>query len=332
MSDWLLADDIINMIDEMAQDAKHPAFAHHGHTHFYSGPSRDVKRALSDPNTDNYRRGLRRRHVLNAIAIDDTRVGKFLLNFKGVGSAVIKGKGTFTYFEEHEEVDDAERVTQALLPWRHASRYFALNSWGHVSTTVSGAFDKGVYYTEEVPHLFDDMHNSPYLDPIKSAIEELFTPRKQAIEKVNLFPFAPIENVYKTVGIRQAHQVICRTEQRMALHEALKGIELKTIREGMKHAAQEVLSRPMEAFQYYLESKECYQVDRQLMMKHTAAKAKKSHIEPPAVRAKTKQENMKLFGLMALALVKTELDLTPATSRPSIPSFSLTGSKVTLAV
>lgn len=332
MSDWLKADDLIRVIDTMVLDPKHPAFAHNGHTHLYSGPLKSIRDAILGIVVDNHGRALMRRRQLGAVIIDDTLVGKYLINFKGIRGATISGKGTFDYFRVNPDIDDSERVTQALAPWQQASRYFAMASWGYVSTTVCGASTSGVYYTLEVPYAINPDHKCAFMPPIEDTIRNLFIPRKKPIEFVNLIPFARVEKAYSPSDWLRAQKIICLGEQRMALHDALAGVNPKTIREGIKVAAHEVLSRPIETYQYYLESGECYKNDRQLMFASTHAKPKKSHTSSPLANQKARQHKIEEFGLMALQLVKTEIDLMPPASRPSIPAFSLVDGKVTLAV
>ncbi len=193
MSDWLKADDLTRVIDGMVLDTKHPAFAHNGHTHLYSGPLKSIREAILGIVVDNHGRALMRRRQLGAVIIDDTLVGKYLINFKGVRGATILGKGTFDYFRVNPDIDDSERITQALAPWQHASRYFALASWGYVSTTVCGASINGVYYTLETPYTINPNHKCSFMPPIEDTIHNLFIPRKKPIEYVNLLPFAQVE-------------------------------------------------------------------------------------------------------------------------------------------
>lgn len=331
--DWLEANDIILMIEELVLDKKQHAFAHNGHTHFYSGPRKDIQKLIDGVLVINHRRALRRRQQLGAVIIDDTCVGSFLLGFKGIGKAVVSGKGTFDYFKDNPRFVGFDKVEQALIPWYFASRLFALTAWGHVSTTVCGAAPTGAYYTIEAPYGINEDHPTPAgMSPLKDTIKALFVPRRQPIEFINLFPFDRIKKLYTPTDWKKAHKAICLGEIRMARHEALKGIEPKTIREGLKLAAQEVLLRPVEVFQFFLESQECYHVDQDYMFKNTTARPRKSAVASPAVRQVERQRTLKEFGLMALECVKAELALLPPAERPAVPAFSLIDGRVTLGV
>ena len=118
----------------------------------------------------------------------------------------------------------------------------------------------------------------------------------------------------------------------MTLHEALHGVKSVTIREVIKKASQEILLRPIELFQYFLESQECYRVDRDLMIKSAMAKPRKSTLAAPRERQQQRERRLEEFGAMALRLIKTELELLPLAERPSIPAFSMIGSKMTFDV
>jgi len=330
--DWLDANDIIIRVEDLVLGKKHLAFAHNGHTHFYSGPLRDIQKLIHGIYVVNHGRALRRRRQLGAVVIDDTAVGSFLSNFKGIGKAVISGNGTFDYFEANPHFTDFSKTEQALIPWHFTSRLFALASWGYVSTTVCGADSDSVYYTIEAPHGLNENHPAPAgMAPLKDTIKALFVPRKQPIEFINLFPFDRIEKLYTPTDWKKAHKAICLGEIRMARHDALQGINPKTIRDGLKLAAQEVLSRPIETFQYFLESQEAYRLDKDYMFKHTTARPRKSTATAsPTVRQAERQHTLQEFALMALECVQAEIALLPPTARPAIPAFSLIDGGMTL--
>lgn len=314
-SDWLLADDINDMTDDMVCAAPHLAFEHQGHVHFYSGPLMWISEQMLGVKS-NHERALIWGPKHGAILIDNTRVGKFLINFKGVGSALITSKGTFKYFEANKRVpNEHEKNLQALAPWKHASTLFVMASWGHVTTTVCGASRDGVYYTLEVPQTINSNHNGM---PIKDTIKALFVPRKKPIEFVNLIPFSRIAQGYTPEKWEDAHMMICRGEQRMALHEALDGVKPVTIREAFKQTSREVLSRPIEAYQYFLESQESYRLDLQQMIKETTARPRKSALQSPQKRQQKRESRLEKFGLMAWQLVKTEIDILPLSARPAL--------------
>ncbi len=339
-NDWLSADNIVDFLDEIVLTKGRLAFEHNGHTHLYSGPAQHILRNIigpyaADPTVliKNHARAIRRASQLNAVLIDHTFVGKYLENFKGIGSALIKGKGTFDYFDEHPEITDVSEIRKSqILPWQHASRYFALAAWGYVSTTVCGAPEHGVYYFVEAPYGLNEDHPTPAgMAPLKDTIKALFIPRPQPIEFINMFPFDRIEKLYTTTDWKKAHKAICLGEIRMARHDALQGVNPKTIRDGLKLAAQEVLSRPVETFQYFLESQEAYRVDKDYMFKHTTARPRKtSPTASPTVRQAERQDNLREFAFMALECVQAEIALLPPAQRPAIPAFSLIDGGMTL--
>jgi len=314
LGDWLFADDLNDRIDDIVLDPTLPALDHNGHVHVYSGPERDVKRQIAGVLIDNHERAIIRAARFGAVLIDDTRVGKFLIEFKGVGSAIIAGKGTFEYFRAHPHVDDADRFSQAIAPWQHASVLFALAASGYVTTTVSGAPPDGVYCSLETPHLINSYHTG---FPLKNIVRALFVPRKEPVEYFNLVPYPQIEAVYTPTNWKPATKMIVKSEHRMSLQEALHAVRPSTIRDALKLASREVLSNPIELYEYFLESRECYEVARELMIKSTTASPRKTS-KTPIERQQLRERRLEEFGAMALALVQTELDLMPAASRPSI--------------
>ena len=206
MSDWLLADDINRMIDDLVSDKGLKALDHNGHTHFYSMPYRDVLRKISGIKINNHGRALKRAPQLGATLIDDTLVGKFLTNFKGMGNAVISGKGTFDYFDVNPIIDDVKRSEQALATWKHASRYFALASWGYVSTSICGASRWGVCCSIETPYSINPEHPTPTdMSPLDDALKALFVPRKTPVAFINLVPFARVADGYTPTNWEPAH-------------------------------------------------------------------------------------------------------------------------------
>ena len=329
--DWLFADDIIAMLEDMAMDAKNPLFAHNGHVHLYSGPSYDVGDLISGVDLDNHDRAIVRAARLGATLIDDTRGGQFLSEFKGIGGALISGKGLWDYFRENPFViGKPEENRQAILPWKHASRLLALLANGHVTTTVNGAFrDSGVYYTIEAPYCLNAEHPDPVGLPFRDTAKELFVPRREPIEFINLLPFDRVANGYTPTNWEPAHRLICLGEQRMVLHESLDGLKPPTIRKALTEAAGEVLSRPIEAYQYLLECREAYRVDRHLLLERTGA-PNLPPLLPPVERQQTREDRLRNFALLALQLVRTELDMLPPDARPAIPEFTLPGSGLIL--
>lgn len=116
----------------------------------------------------------------------------------------------------------------------------------------------------------------------------------------------------------------------MALYEALKGIKPSEIKKGFFKASEEVLSRPIEAFQFFLESREAYHVDLKQMLKSTKGATKKSALEPAIVRQEKRELKLIEFGMTALHAVQTELALLPSAKRPAIPDYPLLDGKVIL--
>ncbi len=104
----------------------------------------------------------------------------------------------------------------------------------------------------------------------------------------------------------------------MGLYEAIEGADVKTIRAAMKLAAKDVCTRSVEAFEYFLDSRERFLHDSKNMMKRVAPTASPFYARSPAERAQHKDDKLKQFGLMVWKLVETELSLMPASSRPKI--------------
>ncbi len=332
MSDWLTADDIVAILTKMAANPTPPAFEHFGHTHLYSSLDRNTAKQISGTVIDNHERAKYRAKQLGARLIEETHVGIFLTEFRGVGRAMSSGKGMFAYFKEHPFIDDAERDVQARAPWKHASRMFSLAAWGHVSTTVCGAYRGGIYYTVEAPYTLNSDHVPPPDFPMDPALEALFQPRLKPIEYINLVPFKRIKKGYSPTNWEAAHKMICLGEQRMALHDALDGIKPATIKKAIALASKDVLERPVNTFQCYLESKEAYLVDRDDMLTKASATPIKPALKSPLARQQKREQRLINFGLMALQAVKTEIELLPPDSRPDIPEFSIIGGKVVLKV
>ncbi|HBM90919.1 MAG TPA: hypothetical protein DD400_03460 [Rhodospirillaceae bacterium] len=170
------------------------------------------------------------------------------------------------------------------------------------------------------------------LPKLKETTRLIFLPRKKPLDFVNMLPYGKIDRIYDPRDWKQAGKVICLGEIRMAKHDALSGVKREKIREGIKLAARDVLSRPIEIYKYYLESRECYQLDRQCIKKETTNKPRKSQTETPETRTKNRHQSLKEFGVIALHAVKAEIELLPKAERPTIEPFELSNGRLKLAV
>jgi len=330
-SDWLLADEFLAILKSMAADPLNPGFGHFGHTHLYATIDDRIAFRISGDKIDNKNRASMRAKQLGAMRIEETRAGIYLEEFIGIGTAQITGKGLWDYFYANPLVPDPdEKILQARTVWKHASRLFALAAWGHISTTVCGAFRGGVYYTIEAPYMLNPDHVPAPNFPMDPALKALFLPRPKPIEYINLVPFKRIKKGYSPTNWEAAHKMICLSEQRMALHDALEDIKPATIKRAIALASKDVLERPVKTFQYYLESQEAYLVDRDDMLTKAAATPIKPALKSPLMRQQKRERRLIDFGLTALQAVKTEIELLPPDKRPDIPPFSIIGGKVIL--
>ena len=304
---WLSPDDLVRQLDDRLVVLQDAAFPHGGYPHYYSGPSADVARALIGNHKSNRDRAVIWARKHGTTLIDDTPLGRDLNNFEGVG--------TFRYFNNNPLIAIDQKINAALLPWKHLSRHFALSVWGHVSTTVCGANRGAVYYTLELPYTLNHAHFGLRADDF---IHALLNPRRIPIETINLVPFAQIFAGYNGTGYERAHDLICMGEQRVALHEALKSVKPASIKHALALASKEVLSSPVEAYEYFLESRDRYQLDRKSILQDLGKPVPASYGKTPQERYEKRTAQLEAFGMAAFALVKTELDLMPKTMRPNL--------------
>lgn len=332
-SDWLIADEFLPILKTMASDPSTPGFGHFGHTHFYSSLDERVAHEISGTVINNKARAILRSKQLGAMRIEETSAGIYLEEFNGIGTAKISGKGLWEYFAANPLVPNpSDKKLQARTVWKHASRLFALAAWGHVSTTVCGAYRGGIYYTVEAPYTINPDHNPPPDFAMDPALKALFVPRKKPIEYINLVPFNRIEKAYSPRKWEAAHKMICLGEQRMALQDALEGIKPDSIKKAISLASGDILERPVQTYEYFLESQEAYLVDRERMLAKASTTPIKPTLKAPIVRQNIREQRLIDFGLAALQAVKTEIELLPPSKRPNIPEYSILGGKVVLKV
>jgi len=309
---WVLPKDVISEIDAEANRLKDGAFPHNGQLHFYSGPSKPVWDLISGDKEKNYARAINCAKQHGATIIDDTPIGKYLLGYAGTG--------TFVYFDKNPLVPASEKREAGLLPWKHASRLFALSAHGQITTTVTGADRLGIYYTVELSNVFQPS----YLDlSATEFLTALSVPRQKKVKAINLIPFPRIISEWKSKGVEAAHITIQRGEIRMALHEALEKSKPETIRAALKLASKEVLRSPKEAYEYFLLSQEYFLADRALQMPGTKFSDRFLNTTPEK-RQQRREKRLYQFTAQTLQLIETEIALMPQNERPDflIPSYA----------
>ncbi|MDD2324621.1 MAG: hypothetical protein PHW63_01215 [Alphaproteobacteria bacterium] len=149
-------------------------------------------------------------------------------------------------------------------------------------------------------------------------VRDLLNPRKLPVEFVNLVPFSRIETGYTPTNWRPAQRLVCLGEIRSAYHEAIEGAKPSEIRKALAAASKEVLSNPVEAFQYFLEVHDSYRIARDLMMKATTPRPRKSAPTTPDERRIKRADRLDTFGTMVWKTVEAELALMPPAARPRI--------------
>ena len=258
---WVLPKDIIDEIDQRANALGVDAFPHTGRLHFYSGPSQAVFDLIAGPTLANRDRAIAWAKDHGAMVIEETPIGKWLDTYEGIG--------TFDYFDANPRIPDTEKDIAGVAPWQHLSHLYALSAHGQITTTVAGASRRGVYYTVELPNTLVPSYMGL---TAKQFLDDLSAKRTKPVEAINLISFDRILKARDARGdIGDAHNLIQLGEQRMALQEALETSRPSSIREALKLASKEVLRSPAEAYKYFLESQERYQIDRALQMKGTKA-------------------------------------------------------------
>ena len=302
---WVLPPDLIDEIDNRANVLGVDAFPHNGHLHFYSGPSFQVFRLIAGDAKTNQDRAVIWAKDHGATIIEDTPIGKWLDKYEGVG--------TFNYFRANPRIPDADKDPAGLAPWKHLSHLYALSAHGQITTTVAGASRRGVYYTIELPNTLMPSYMGL---TAKQFLDDLSAKRTKPVEAINLVAFDRILNVRDTKGVEGAHTLIQLGEQRMALQEALETSRPSTIRQALKLASKEVLRSPAEAYKYFLESQERYQIDRALQMKGTKAADDFLTHKTPDVRQRRREERLDQFTSKVLLLIETEIALMPIADRP----------------
>lgn len=310
---WVLPKDVISEIDAEADRLKDGAFPHNGQLHFYSGPCEAVWNLIAGNKEKNYKRAINWAKEHGATIIDDSPIGKFLLSYAGMG--------TFVYFDKNPYIPASEKEEAGLLPWKHASRLFALSAHGHVTTTVAGADRHGMYYTVELSNVLQPNYLGLSATEFLAALS---TPRKKEVQAINLIPFARVVGEWKGKGIEAAHKMIQRGEIRMALHEALEKSKPDTIRAALKLASKEVLRSPAEAYKYYLESQERFLIDCALQMPGTKFSESFMKNKTPDVRQQNREEHLHQFTAQTLQLIETEIALMSPSSRPDfiLPAYA----------
>ena len=281
------------------------AFPHFGRAHYYSGPNKEVlaelEKSYGKTFSRNHARAINWAKTHNATIIDNTPLALLLTKFD-----------SFSKYSTPEE---------QILPWRHLSRMYALSMWGHVSTTVCGADTvSGVYFNEEITHTINP-HHLKLIAPgsfDSDFYHALFNPSNKKIADINIRPFNEFETLYNPSDVIPVHRRVCLSEQRMGLHEAIEGADIKTIKTALRVASQEVCTRPVEAYEYFLDSRERFLLDRKNMMKNAAHTTAPFYKRSPTERAQHKGDELKQFGLMVWNLIETELALMPASKRPKI--------------
>ena len=303
---WVLPQDVSDEIDGRANALGVDAFPHNGYLHFYSGPSFQVMRLIAGDAKTNQERAVIWAKDHGAAIIEDTPIGSWLDKYEGVG--------TFNYFRANPRIPDTEKNPAGLAPWKHLSHLYALSAHGQITTTVAGANRTGVYYTVELPNTlvpsYMGLTATQFLD-------DLSAKRTKPVEAINLIAFDRILKVRDARGdIGDAHNLIQLGEQRMALQEALETSRPSTIRQALKLASKEVLRSPAEAYKYFLESQERYQIDRALQMKGTKAADDFFAHKTPDVRQRRREERLDQFTSKVLLLIETEIALMPVADRP----------------
>ncbi len=313
--DWLTADDITAMVDDMVVKMGEAAFPHNGRAHLYSGPSKIVWNQILGLKTDNHDRAVEWAKNNGVTLIDDTPVGKFLDQFEGIG--------TFEYFKVNPRVPDAAKFNEAIKPWKHASRLFIAALWGDVTTTICGANRQGVYYGVELPSAINPGHIGL---SIPETIRELLNPRAKPIETINEIPMVYIERYYQPSDYEPAHRLVGLGEQRMALHQAFRTSSPAAVRDALKLASAEILKTPADAYRYFLESQERYRIDRKEQLTGTPAETRPCYNQTPEERQKTRETQLMDFVARGLERIEAEIDpSTPASIPFTIKAVSSSG-------
>ncbi len=309
---WVLPEDVIAEIDRRANKLKERAFPHNGHLHYYSGPSAAVWNLIADPKEKNHDIAIAWAKAHGAMIIDDSPIGKFLTNYKGMG--------TFAYFNLNPRIPARDRRDAGLRPWKHASHLLALSAHGQVTTTVNGADRGGVYYTIEYANTMEPS----YLGLSASEfLDALSTPRKKEVLNINMLPFKEVLAKRDNKGTESAHVMIQLGATRMALHEALEKSDPDYIRKALNLASKEVLRSPAEAYKYFLVSQERFLIDRADQMKGTAFAENFAKHQTPIVRKQRREERLDQFTSKVLFLIETEIAMMPPSARPDfiVPSY-----------
>lgn len=304
---WLTPDHIIYRLDERIDELGERAFPHNGHLHYYSSAMGDIAPQLVYPKPTNHHRAIAWTNVHGGYLIDHSQLGQNLDKFAKVG--------TFTYFQNHPDYNLTTWKAAAIAPWAHLSRHFAQSAWGYVSTTVCGSDPNGVFRTIELPTTIDPRYFGLSNDDF---IIALLNPRAKPVEFVNLLPFSRIENAFYIDGAAKAFELVCLGEQRAYLQEAVKLATPDEIHKGFMASAEEVFYKPVEAYEFFLYSQECYQLAQKKQLEDVGAPVPK-HLNKTTVQRKVSQEQrLRLFGAMAWRAVQTEVALLPAAARPNI--------------
>lgn len=307
LGDWFEANDIITLINLMVLEMGEYAFPHNGRSHLYSGPSKLIANQLWPTNTNNHKRAQKWAKDHDLVIIDNTPVGSWLANFEKVG--------TFIYFKKNPHVLDVDKDEEATKPWRHASRLFIAALWGEISTTVCGADQKGVYFGTELPYAINEKHKGLPLDELYRA---LVNPRKIPIEYINEIPMRKIIKLYDPDDYKPAHRLVCIGEQLMALHEAQRSLSREGMREILRAASKEVFEGPSAAYRYFLESRERYNIDREILAAKDMGLSVPIFKKTAQERFEENEDMQRHFVKLVSDCIRAELSLAPDAPKSKI--------------
>jgi len=275
---WQIISDVYNLVAFYGKEA----FPHNGRAHFYSGPKDKIKKNLVTLKYTNH----------------------------DLAKKYAKENAVFIIFEKNPLIKDKNRVNAALLPWKELSRLYVLSLFGDLTTDVCGASRQGVYYNIELPLSIDPKDS--IISPDKFW-HLLLAPRDKDIETINVTEFSKFTSIYKKDDWEKAHRLICLTEQRRKLHEAMGKTNQSYVRELLKLASKEITVKEdvlkkifkdsIYSYEVFLTAKERYELDRNLIYGKS--------IKDTKTRQGEHNSNVQIFAQKVISAIVLEAELNP---------------------
>lgn len=186
-----VAEDVIEIIQEIVAIEGIRVLESHGRVQLYSGPDRLVKKAIKAFN--NRYKAIEQAKEAKATLIDDTEIGKLMDKYHD-------DDHIYAYFENLYPAEPFFGNYQADKVMRYASKEFARVCHGKVETAVCGAGMDRIFYEVELPELIKNKNT----------------------KSINNIPMQRIKDTYFAQGAYVVYREICKGELEIIRNKAKK--------------------------------------------------------------------------------------------------------------